>query len=97
MTPKVHKKIGIEAGLKYLRNAFPNENLAYFLLGNWFTDVSQGVAPVDYAASMTMAPMNFPRRPNSAGDLFSALSSSSKSGNSSRISAWSPDRALRQV
>ncbi len=55
MTPKIHKKIGIEAGLKLLRNAFPSENMAYFLLGNWFTDVSQGIAPVDYAASMTMA------------------------------------------
>ncbi len=55
MTPQKHKQIGIEADLKHLKNAFPGENIAYFLLGNWFTDVSQGIAPVDYAATMTEA------------------------------------------
>jgi hypothetical protein len=55
MVPKNHKIIGIEACLPKLREAFPNENLGYLLLGNWLTDVSQGVAPVDYAANMTDA------------------------------------------
>jgi hypothetical protein len=55
LIPGNHKKIGIEACIPLLKNAFPDENLGYFLLGNWFTDLSQGVAPLDYAATMSDA------------------------------------------
>jgi hypothetical protein len=55
MTPEVHKKIGIQACLPVLHAALPQEDLGYFLLGNWFTDMSQGIAPVDYAATMSDA------------------------------------------
>jgi len=55
MIPENHKKLGVEACLPLLKQTFPNENLGYFLLGNWFTDMSQGIAPVDYAATMTDA------------------------------------------
>jgi hypothetical protein len=55
MTPENHKKLGIAACLPILQKAFPGDALGYFLLGNWFTDVSQGIAPVDYAAGMADA------------------------------------------
>jgi hypothetical protein len=51
MTPENHKKIAIDVCLPLLHKEFPYEELGYFLMGNWLTDVSQGIAPVDYAAA----------------------------------------------
>lgn len=51
MTPENHKQIAIDVCLPLLHQSYPNEELGYLLMGNWLTDVSQGIAPVDYAAA----------------------------------------------
>ncbi len=50
MVPAGHHQCAL-ASVAILHRAFPDENFAYFYLGNWFTDVSQFIAPVDYAAA----------------------------------------------
>ena len=51
MVPKGHHEIA-KVCVPVLKDGRPNDDYAYFYFGNWFTDVSQSVAPVDYAAAM---------------------------------------------
>lgn len=54
MVPKGHEEIA-RAIASILREAFPEEKFGYFYFGNWLTDVSQAIAPVDYAGGAISA------------------------------------------
>lgn len=54
MIPEGHNTVA-QACYPLLKAARPSDDYAYFYLGNWFTDVSQAIAPVDYAAAMSGA------------------------------------------
>ena len=51
MVPKGHHEIA-RTCVPILMVSRPFDDYAFFYLGNWFTDVSQAIAPVDYAAAM---------------------------------------------